>query len=286
MAARLFAGESMVYRIAGLLDTALAQADPELPEAGTITWKAVEEYAIECSINKVYLSEILAYIADECVQIHGGYGYHQDYPAERAYRDARISRIYEGTNEINRLVIATMLLRRAAKGQLAVQPAIAQLMKDMHSGAMPVATSGEGLLSEERRLVEGVKKAALLVAGAAHGKHGEKLADQQEVLAAISDIIMEAFAMESVVLRSRKMAARSGEQSAAPAIAMTRSLVHSRMDWVEQRARTALAAVSDGDALRTQLAAVRRLLERDPVDVIGLRRQIAARLISEGRYAI
>jgi alkylation response protein AidB-like acyl-CoA dehydrogenase len=284
MATRIFAGESIVYRTAGLLDAALAGADPESPDAGTITWKAVEEYAIECSINKVYLSEILAYVVDECVQIFGGYGYHQDYTAERAYRDARISRIYEGTNEINRLVITTMLLRRAARGRLALIPAATQVMKELLATSPLPPTAGSGMLANEHRLVEGAKKAALLVAGISYQKHGDKLPDQQEVVAAISDIVMEAFAMESAVLRTQKMAARLGDARASHATAMTRLLVHSRLDGVELRGRTALAAVSTGDPLRTQLAALRNLVQRDPVDVITLRREIASRVIAQGKY--
>ena len=286
MATRLYAGESMVYRTAGLLDAALAGADSESPEAGTITWKAVEEYAVECSINKVYLSEVLAYVVDEGVQIYGGYGYHQDYPAERAYRDARISRIYEGTNEINRLVITTQLFRRAAKGQLPLLPAATQLIQDLMAGSWVPASHSGGCLPEERRLVDGVKKTALLVAGIAHQKHAEKFAEQQEVVAAISDIIMEAFAMESAVLRAEKMAARAGIEKAAFASQMARLLVHSRIDPVAQRARTALAAVSNRDALRAQLVATQRLLERDPVDVIALRREIAKWVVSQGKYLV
>ena len=286
MATRLYAGESMVYRTAGLLDAALAGADSESPEAGTVTWKTIEEYAVECSINKVYLSEVLAYVVDEGVQIYGGYGYHQDYPAERAYRDARISRIYEGTNEINRLVITTQLFRRAAKGQLPLLPAATQFIQDLMAGSWKPESGSEGCLSEERRLVDGVKKTALLVAGIAHQKHAEKFAEQQEVVAAISDIIMEAFAMESAVLRAEKMAARAGIEKAAFASQMARLLVHSRIVAVEHRARTALAALSTGDALRAQLIATQRLLERDPVDVIALRREIAKWVVSQGKYLV
>ncbi|MBI4479023.1 MAG: acyl-CoA dehydrogenase family protein [Acidobacteria bacterium] len=286
MATRLYAGESMVYRTAGLLDAALSQADPESPEAGTVTWKAIEEYAVECSINKVYLSEVLAYVVDEGVQIYGGYGYHQDYPAERAYRDARISRIYEGTNEINRLVITTQLFRRAAKGQLPLLAAVTQLIHDLKTGSWAPASHSGGCLPEERRLVDGVKKTALLVAGIAHQKHAEKFAEQQEVVAAISDIIMEAFAMESGVLRAEKMAARAGIEKAACASQMARMLVHSRIDPVAQRARTALAAVSTGDALRAQIVATQRLLDREPVDVIALRREIAKWVAAQGKYLV
>ena len=284
MATRIFAGESMVYRTAGLLDAALAEYDAESPEAGALTWKAVEEYAVECSINKVYLSEVLAYVVDEGVQIFGGYGYHQDYPAERAYRDARISRIYEGTNEINRLVIAGLLLRRAAKGRLALLPAVQQVLDELLAESPPPRDGGMEMLAPERMLVEGAKQAALLVAGMAHQKYGAEIGKQQEILAAISDIVMEAFAMESVVLRSQKFLARSGAVAAAPASRMARLLVHSRIDGVEKRAREALAAISTGETLAPQLAALTRFLSREPVDVMGLRREVAEHVISQGKY--
>ncbi|MBI3933716.1 MAG: acyl-CoA dehydrogenase family protein [Acidobacteria bacterium] len=286
MATRLYAGESMVYRTAGLIDQALAGADPESPEVGTLTWKAVEEYAVECSINKVYLSEVLAYVADEGVQIYGGYGYHQDYPAERAYRDARISRIYEGTNEINRLVITTQLLRRAAKGRLPLIPAATQLLKELFSASWAPPSRGEIVLSEEKRLVEAVKQTALLVAGIAYQKYGDELAEQQEIVAAISDIIMEAYAMESAVLRAEKIALRLGKEKAEHPVGMTRLLVHSRIDIVELRGRTALSTVTTGATLRAQLTVLKRPLEHGPVDIISLRRQIAGRVISQGKYLV
>ncbi|OFW44320.1 MAG: acyl-CoA dehydrogenase [Acidobacteria bacterium RIFCSPLOWO2_12_FULL_60_22] len=287
MAARTFVAESMVYRAAGLIDSLFAEANPESPEYGAQARKAMEEYAVECSINKVYCSEILDYITDECVQIYGGYGYHQDYPAERAYRDARINRIFEGTNEINRLVITSLLLKRASSGQLALIPAATRLMQEMLSAPPLSAEAGsDGVLAEEKRLVEAVKKVALLVAGAAFQKFMASLPEQQEIVAAISDIVMEAFVLESALLRTQKIAARSGEKRAAHATTMTRLWVHSRMDWVEQRARTALAAVAAGDFLRTQLAVLRRLTRRDPVDTIALRREIAVRVIQQGKYFV
>lgn len=287
MATRTFAGESIVYRTAGLLDSWLAEVPPDSPASGAQVRNALEEYAVECSINKVYLSEILDYITDECVQIYGGYGYHQDYPAERAYRDSRINRIFEGTNEINRLLITGMLLKRAATGQLALLPAATRLIEEALSGApSSPAPSADSVLAEEKRLVEAVKKVGLLVAGAAYQKFLAALPEQQEIVAAIADIVMEAFALESLVLRTQKMAVRFGEERAAPAVAMTRLWVHSRMDWVEQRAREALAATAAGDTLRTYLAVLRRFTRRDPVDTIALRREIAAAVIEQGRYGV
>jgi butyryl-CoA dehydrogenase len=282
MAARIFVAESMVYRTAGLLDAALQGADSELPESGEVTWKAIEEYAIECSINKVYLTELLAYVVDEVVQIFGGYGYHQDYPAERAYRDARISRIYEGTNEINRLVIASQLLRRGAKGRLALFPALKQLLDELDSGSPAASRGVGGFLSAEKQIADGMKKAALLVAAVAHRGFGDQIANQQELLSAISDIVIEAFAMESAILRAEKISGRSGDMAATHPCRMTRLLVHSRADWVEGLGQNALAAISSGNGKRLQLAELKAFLSRDVVDVIGLRRDICHHVVSQG----
>ena len=288
MAARIYAGESIVYRTAGLIDSLLAEA-----KTGTPAYKAMEEYAVECSINKVCLSEMLDYVADECVQIYGGYGYHQDYPAERSYRDARINRIFEGTNEINRLVITNMLLKRATSGQLGLMDAARRPMDEAASGSSPSAGASSGgpladPLADDKRLVAAAKQVALMVAAIAFQKFTGTLADQQEIVAAISDIVIAAFTMESALLRTEKMAARPGpaspEDRLAHATAMTRLLIHTSMDRLEQRARTALAAIAAGDALRTQLAVLHRLARRDPIDTIGLRRQIAAHLIRQGKY--
>ena len=289
-AARIFAGESMIYRTAGLMDGLLAQSRSESSDDGTRVYQAIEEYAVECSINKVYGSEILDYVTDEGVQIFGGYGYHQDYPAERAYRDSRINRIFEGTSEINRMVIPNLLLKRAASGQLALMPAVARLLQEALSGSPPPQeASRNGLLAEEKRLVQGAKKTALLLAGLAYQKYANELAEQQEIMAVIADIVMEAFALESAVLRSEKMAAREGEtqegkERAAHAVRMARLLVQTRMDVVDHRARVALAAISSGEALRAQWAALQQFTQREPADIISLRRQIAAQVIAQGKY--
>ncbi|MBI2816116.1 MAG: acyl-CoA dehydrogenase family protein [Acidobacteria bacterium] len=281
MAARTFAGESIVYRTAGLIDALLA-AGARAEEV-----KAIEEYAIECSINKVYCSEILDYVADECVQIYGGYGYHQDYPAERAYRDARINRIFEGTNEINRMVTVNMLLKRGSSGQLALMPGAMQLMQEALSPATETASGAAGLLGTEKQIVTAVKKAALWVAALAYQKYLNDLANQQEIVAAVSDIVMEAFAMESVVLRAQKIASRAADpEKAGLAANMARLWVHTRLELVEQRARTALAATAGGDSLRTHLAFLNRLVRRNIVNVIGLRREIAAVVVRHGKYPL
>jgi len=256
MAIRTFAAESMVWRTVGLI----------APEESL---KTIEEYAVECSIVKVYASEVLDYVVDEGVQIHGGYGYHQDYAVERAYCDSRINRIFEGTNEINRLLIAGMLLKRAARGQLALMQAVQKLMGDILSGTAP--DSGD----EETRLVANAKKIGLLAMGLAYQKFALELEKQQEVLMGISDIVMEIFAMESVLLRTRKNGA-GAEMSAV--------FLRDAMARVEFSARAVLAGCSEGDSLRTNMAVLRRFAKYEPVNAIELRRKIAHRLLASERH--
>jgi alkylation response protein AidB-like acyl-CoA dehydrogenase len=283
MTARIFAGESILYRTVGLIDSMLAASR----EGSDGARRAIEEYAIECSINKVYVSEILDYVTDECVQIYGGYGYHQDYPAERAYRDARINRIFEGTNEINRLVTVNMLLKRGATGQLALMRAAMRVMQE--PGSSPQHESAaSGPLASERSLVEGAKKATLLVAALAYQKYSTTIADQQEVLAAIADMVMEVFAMESVVLRAQKIASRSQGQnaSASNALKLARLVVYTRMETVEQRARMVLAAVGSGEKTLSQQTQLTGLIRRELIDTIELRRDVAARVIEQSKYSV
>jgi alkylation response protein AidB-like acyl-CoA dehydrogenase len=262
MAIRIFATESATYRVVGLIDAELA-FQPEL--------KAVEEFAAECSYIKIFGSEMLDYVTDEGVQIHGGYGYHQDYVVERAYRDSRINRIFEGTNEINRLLATGMLLKRAQRGQLPLVEAVKKLQAEILAG--PAITGG----SEDARLVENAKKTALFALGIAYQKFGTVLEEQQEVLASITDIAMNAFVMESVYLRAQKLA----EASDVCAV-----FLREAMEIVESSARNVLAASSEGDALRTNLAVLKRFTKFEPVNAIAARRRIAERLLAAGRYLI
>jgi butyryl-CoA dehydrogenase len=225
------------------------------------------------------------YVVDETLQIYGGYGFVEEYPAERAYRDARINRIFEGTNEINRLIITGFLLKRAMTGQLALMPAIKQLMDEVLSGP----TTGEeleGVLAEERKLVASAKKLGLFAAGAATQKYMQQIEEQQEIMGSIADMVMEIYAMESAVLRTAKMATAQGEASAALPIAMTRVYLTQAMEKIEAAAKKIIAAVADGDMLRTQLAIVRRLGKYDPYNTVELRRQIAQKVIERGKYTL
>ncbi len=285
MATLLYVGESLVYRTVGMMDVALGEVDKSGAEAMKETRKAIEEYAVECSIIKVWGSEMVDYIVDETLQIFAGYGFVEEYPAERAYRDARINRIFEGTNEINRLIITGFLLKRAMSGQLPLMPAIKKLMDEVLSGP----SAGEeldGALAEERKVVGQAKKLGLFVAGAATQKYMQAIQDQQEIMGAIADMTIESYAMESAVLRAQKIAETKGEAAAAVPVAMTRVYISQAMEKIESAAKKVIAAVADGDMLRTQLAILRRLAKYEPFNTIELRQQIAQKVIERGKYTL
>jgi len=285
MAVGIYTGEALVYRTVGMMDVALSEVDKTAADAAKETRKAIEEYAVECSIIKVWGSEMVDFVVDETVQIYGGYGFVEEYPAERAYRDARINRIFEGTNEINRLIITGFLLKRAMSGQLPLMPAIKKLMDEVLSGPS-LGDDVEGPLAEERKLVISAKKLGLFVAGAATQKYMQAIQDQQEVMGAIADMVIETYAMESALLRAQKIAERRGENAASLPIAMTRVYLSQAMEKVEAAAKKVIAAVADGDMLRTQLAILRRLAKHEPFNTIELRQQIAQKVIERGKYTL
>jgi alkylation response protein AidB-like acyl-CoA dehydrogenase len=288
MATLIYVGEALVYRTVGMMDELLSEIDTAGPDAAAISKeqrKAIEEYAVECSILKVWGSEMIDYVVDETLQIYAGYGFVEEYPAERAYRDARINRIFEGTNEINRLIITGFLLKRAMTGQLPLLPAIKKLMDEVLSGP----SSGEeleGALPEERRLVAQAKKLGLFVSGSATQKYMTTIDQQQEVMGAIADMTIEIYAMESAVLRTQKMVEQKGEASAALPIAMTRVYLTQALEKIEAAAKKVIADVAEGDMLRTQLAIVRRLSKHEPFNTIALRQQIAQKTIEAGKYRL
>src|ERR1700724_1189086 len=279
MAIQLFAVESMIYRSAGNMETAMASASSSGPENASEkvqnTMKVLEEYAIESSIAKVYGSEMLDFVVDEAVQIFGGYGFHEDYPVCRAYRDSRINRIFEGTNEINRMLIIQMLMKRAMGGQLALLPAAMKLADEILAGPS-FEEAPEGVLAGESRVVENAKKTFLQAAGGAMQKFREKLADEQELIGALSNVVMEIYAMESCVLRTQKAAAAKGESAAQTMIDAARVLINDAAERVEHEAKRAVAAGHEGDMLTTQMAVLKRFGKRPPVDTIALRRGVAA----------
>src|SRR5271167_3314658 len=285
MATLIYVGEAAVYRTVGMMDGALNEVDKSGADAMKETRKAIEEYAVECSIIKVWASEMVGYVVDETLQIHGGYGFVEEYPAERAYRDARINRIFEGTNEINRLIITGFLLKRALSGQLPLMPAIKKLMDEVLSGPS-VGEEIEGPLAEERKLVAQAKKLGLFVSGAATQKYMMAIQDQQEVMGEIADMTIEIYAMESAVLRAQKMVEQKGEASAALPLAMTRVYLTQAFEKVEAAAKKVIADVAEGDMLRTQLAIVRRLAKHEPFNTIALRQQIAQKTIEAEKYRL
>lgn len=280
MAIRTWVGEAMTYRTLGMIEDAID--DPNDPNA---KMKAIEEYSAECSIIKVALSEYCDFVVDEMVQIYGGYGYSAHYPAERAYRDSRINRIFEGTNEINRMLIPGRLMKSALSGKLALLPAAQGLMDEILSPAMAGFEDDEGVLATEQKLAKNAKKVALMTLGTAAQKYMMALGDQQEVLMGIADIIMDAYAMESALLRAQKLAASQGESAAARYIDMVQVFCNDAVERIEARAKNTLAGMAEGDELRTLLAALRRFTKMTPMNTIAARQRIADVLIGANKYA-
>ncbi len=277
MATALYAVESMVYRTGGLVERAVGAI-----RSGEEVLRALEEYAIESSINKVFSTEVLDFVVDEVVQVYGGYGYIEDYPAARAYRDARINRIWEGTNEINRLLVVDMLTKRALRGRLDLLGAMQRVAGELTSPVVDTEPP-QGPLGEEARLVEGMRKTALLVAGVAVQKQLDRLEELQEVLGWIADLATEVFAADSALLRAQKAAARQDPKAALLAT-LTRCHLYEALPRVEATARQVLAAVDEGDSLRAALAGVRRFLRYTPPNLVALQRAVADAVVQAGGY--
>ena len=283
MIIRTYVNESMVYRTAGLLDLALEGIDPSQDDAGEKTGAALRKYALECSINKVFGSEALEYVADESVQIMGGYGYIKGNPVESAYRDSRINRIWEGTNEINRMLIVDMLMRAAMEGELPLLEVIKKVTSELLN-LRPGMTEEEGVLEKERDMVVRAKKIALLAAGAATQKFRDKLRDEQEILALIADSIIEVFAMESTLLRTLKRINREGEERSRAPIAVTQVYINDAFPRVDMMAKQVFAVVYEGEELRTGLMGLKKLARYTPINTVALRREIANSAIPGARY--
>ncbi len=282
MAIQIFAVESMVYRSAGNIEAAMTAASGSGDKIQN-TMKVLEEYAIESSIAKVYGSEMLDFVVDEGVQIFGGYGFHEDYPVCRAYRDSRVNRIFEGTNEINRMLIIQMLMKRAMGGQLPLIPAAMKLADEILAGPS-LEEAPEGVLADEARVVANCKKMFLQAAGGALQKFREKLAEEQELIGALANVVMEIYAMESCLLRAQKAAAKKGESATQTMIDAARVFINDAAERVEHEAKRAIAAVHEGDMLTTQMAVLKRFGKRAPVDTIALRRRVAAAVQSQDRF--
>ncbi len=282
MAIRIYVSEAIVYRTAGLIDRNLEGVDiHDVAEA----LKRIEEYDAECSMVKVWCSEMLDYVVDETVQIFGGAGYVDDYPAERYWRDARVNRIFEGTNEINRLLVPGRILRKALKGELPLFQKAMGLMDEFTAGPS-FEEPEEGFLKAEERMVRGARKIATMGLGIAAQKFGKALGDKQELLGLWADVAMETYALESAVLRAQKKAARDGAAACALQEAAVRCFAQDAMDRIEAASKRLLAALDDGDMLRTYLTALKRFGKRDAVNTVALREQVAASVIDAARYTL
>ncbi|MBB6142385.1 butyryl-CoA dehydrogenase [Silvibacterium bohemicum] len=285
-ATRIYVGESMAYRTIGAIDAALEAIPEAQANDSREIQKRIEEFAVECSILKVWGSEMLDAVVDHTLQIYAGYGYVEEYPAERAYRDSRINRIFEGTNEINRLIITGFLMKRALSGQLPLLAAIKDLMDELMS---PPSFSGtednDDPLAREVQMLANAKKLALFAAGSASQKYMNGLGEQQEIMGALADIICEVYAFDSALARARKLAA-SASPHAQLAAQMTQLYAVSAFHIIEVAARQVIAAVAEGDMLRTQLAIFRRLVKHEPADTVALSRAVAKAVIDHGRYTM
>jgi alkylation response protein AidB-like acyl-CoA dehydrogenase len=284
MAAKLYATESSVYRTVGLFEERMNQLTEEQVRDGKEVAKSIAEYAIECSLNKFFATETLDYIADEGVQIHGGYGFMQEYEIERIYRDSRINRIFEGTNEINRLLVPGMYLRKAMKGELPLLQKAQQLQEELMM-LMPEEV-GDGVLEQEKYLVRNAKKIALMVAGLAAQKFGPKLEKEQEILVNIADIVSNVYAMESALLRTEKAIQKSGLEKNKQKVLYTQIFCQEAFNEIEAHAKETIVAVEQGDTLRMMLSALRKLTRHTPMNVIAKKREAAVALIEAERYIV
>jgi butyryl-CoA dehydrogenase len=285
-AARLFAAESMAYRTAGMMDAAMSELSPEKAREPREIQRRIEEYAVECSILKIYGSEMLSFLADELVAVMGGYGYVEHYPAERMYRDARINRIFEGTNEINRLIVTGWLMKRAMSGKLPLLGAIKKVMDEvMQPPSLDGAGEADEPLAHEAVVLAAVRKMAMFSAGVASQRFMTGLEEQQEVMADLADMIAQVYALESALLRARKLAA-GGRGQARVAAEMTGLLAEEAMALCDQAAKRVLAACGEGDTLRTQLVILRRLARMAPADSVALSRAVARRCVESQKYPL
>ena len=283
MTARQYALESMMYRTAGLIDQRIAVATGKRMDDPAPMLQALEEFAVEASIAKVFGSETVDFVVDENLQIHGGNGFVHDYPAEGHYRDARVNRIFEGTNEINRLLVPGMLMKRALKGELPLLAAAKQLQDEIMSPSLAMPDASGEPLTDEARAYGIFKKVVLLVAGTAMQTFGTKLEQEQEVLSYLADILIDTYTTESAVLRAQDAAARKMANADAHGDA-ARVTTNEAAGRIELAARSCLAAMAEGDTLRTQLAALRRLMKVTPVNTVAMRRRLADATVAKGGY--
>lgn len=284
MGAKIYAAETTVYRTVGLFEDRMSKLTNEQVKDGTEVASSIAEYAIECSLNKVFATEVLDYCVDEGVQIHGGYGFMEEYEIERMYRDSRINRIFEGTNEINRLLVPGTFMRKALKGELPLLQK-AQALQEELMMLMPEEV-GDAPLAQEKYAVKNTKKVALMIAGLAAQKYGPALEKEQEILANIADIVSLLYAMESVVLRTEKAIAKDGEEKHQQKLLYTQIFCQEAFNEVEQLAKESLVAIEEGDTLRMMISALRKLTRHTPINVIAKKRLVADKLIAAERYTV
>ncbi|MBM7586175.1 alkylation response protein AidB-like acyl-CoA dehydrogenase [Bacillus pakistanensis] len=284
MASKLYAAESSVYRTVGLFEDRMSQLTDDEVKNGTEVAKSIAEYAIECSLNKFFATEVLDYVVDEGVQLHGGYGFMQEYEIERMYRDSRINRIFEGTNEINRLLVPGTYLRKAMKGELPLLQK-AQALQEELMMLMPEEV-GDEPLAQVKYLVKNAKKIGLMLAGLAAQKYGKALEKEQEILVNIADIVSNAYAMESAVLRTEKAINKNGEEKASQKLLYTQIFCQEAFNEIEQHAKETLVAVETGDSLRMMLSALRKFTRHTPINVIAAKRKASEKLVDVERYTV
>jgi alkylation response protein AidB-like acyl-CoA dehydrogenase len=281
MAAQLYSAESSVYRTTGLFQEGMSK---QSDQNGKEVAKSIAEYAIECSLNKIFATEVLDYIADEGVQLHGGYGFMAEYEIERIYRDSRINRIFEGTNEINRLLVPAAFLRKAMKGELPLFEMAKKRQEEMLMTTLE--TPGEKALEREKYMVKNAKQIAQLLLGLAAQKYGKSLEEEQEVMSNIADIISSVYAMESAVLRTEKAIYRTGEEKSMQKLLYTQIFCQEAFQQVEGHAKETLMAIEEGDTLRMMLSVLRRLTRCTPINIISLKRAAANKIIEVERYTV
>ncbi|MFF2443158.1 acyl-CoA dehydrogenase family protein [Priestia megaterium] len=284
MASKLYATESSVYRTVGLFEDHMGQLSEEQQKDGKQIAASIAEYAIECSLNKVFATESLDYIVDEGVQLHGGYGFMSEYEIERLYRDSRINRIFEGTNEINRLLVPGTYLRKALKGELPLLQK-AQTLQEELMMLMPQEVGNEPL-DQEKMLVQNGKKIALLLLGLAAQKYGKELEKEQEILVNISDMISNVYAMESTVLRTEKAISKTGVDQNSLKVKYTQVFCQEAFNRIEADAKETLIGVEQGDTLRVMLSSLRKLTRYTPINVISVKREIAKTLLEVEKFTV
>lgn len=284
MATKTYAAESSIYRTGGMIDEAFEGLSEEDQKDGAKVGKAIGEYAIECSLNKFFGSEVLDFVVDEAVQIHGGYGFMAEYEVESMYRNSRINRIFEGTNEINRMLVPATIMRKALKGELPLLEKAGGLQEELMM-MMPEEV-GDEPLEQEKYLLKNAKKIFLMVAGTAVQKYGEQLQKEQEMLANIADIVNEVFNIESIIVRTEKAMAKDGEEKAKQKLLMTQVYSQEAFNHIEAIAKESLVALEEGDSLRTMLSILKKLTRHTPTDLIAKKREVASKVIEQEKYVL